>query len=665
MLSETKLQELCSLKPDDIISKCHQKLTLDLQDWVPNTVYSGPFTFNVHSTILNGFTKKYKFAGTDENLISFHTEYDFLNNLSRIAKVNEALSAQQRPAWDNKKKRDQWSDEQFVEQRMETLIEQILGPFDWMEVFHRCQNSNGVTVGVKFSDTSIEKKFTYPITGTPEQIELFEQYLDFDFILADAIQNLNKYSTKPKYKIVRGSNYNQVPKNNEINRSIATETTLGMFFQQGIMLWMYDLLKDFSSYFSVPSSKWHLDITKLQARHSHLAYLASIDTDIVTLDLKGASDSVGLELVRKRFPPDWFSALDLVRCKEMRISGEYVVCSMLSTMGNATTFPIEMIIFYSMAVAACDVSKNKTRSHYCDFTGGVHDTVSVYGDDIIMPRHALSLMFNALSESGFILNKDKSCYDSYPFRESCGSDFFSGLNVRPLFIENPIDLTNGSILAWLHNIANGLFQLVDRLSGGFVGLYDCELRSLNFIHSVIEEINTVTFTVPDFFPATSGLYPNVAGHLVRTDNNVSFSELAIDKHHKMLFNYLSFVYNVKETRTNAYLRYSVNLKSSLMRAFDIAESTIRASAPGFRHDLQAMAKALIYKDSEVPRFKKRKEMGGWFIKDSCGNFPSSFVNLIGAHVSDRNIVLCSSEKSLIKTLRRAARTRKRNTKNNM
>lgn len=89
-------------------------------------------------------------------------------------------------------------------------------------------------------------------------------------------------------------------------------------------------------------------------------------------------------------------------------------------MGNGFSFPLETLIFASLV-----------HSVYAE-TG---DTVyRVYGDDIIVQQSSALLLIELLRYSGFRLNVDKS-FVFGQFRESCGADYFGGINVRPYYID--------------------------------------------------------------------------------------------------------------------------------------------------------------------------------------------------------------------------------------
>jgi hypothetical protein len=100
-------------------------------------------------------------------------------------------------------------------------------------------------------------------------------------------------------------------------------------------------------------------------------------------------------------------------------------------MGNGFTFPLETLIFWSLAAACCPQDSDATA----------------YGDDLIVPTECYPLLVEVLVALGFVVNLTKS-YHTGPFRESCGKDYFRGTDVRPYY---PKGWVTGQSLFVLHN----------------------------------------------------------------------------------------------------------------------------------------------------------------------------------------------------------------------
>lgn len=145
----------------------------------------------------------------------------------------------------------------------------------------------------------------------------------------------------------------------------------------------------------------------------------------VTIDLKSASDSVSIGIVSYLLPEDWVRLLAKTRSESYELNGQPVrdyhkFCSM----GNGFCFPIETLIFSSACVAAgCGVPG-------VDFT--------VYGDDIIVRKRFAPTLLRLLRHWGFKINTDKT-FLTGKFRESCGADWFGGMDVRPFTLDYALD----------------------------------------------------------------------------------------------------------------------------------------------------------------------------------------------------------------------------------
>lgn len=214
-----------------------------------------------------------------------------------------------------------------------------------------------------------------------------------------------------------------VPKNAKTYRSIVVEPILNSFAQKGIGGW----LKNRLAFAGVDTSD--------QTRNQQLALQGSISGSLATLDLSMASDTISKELVANLLPLDWFTFLSQYRTGRVEYNGEIITLEKFSSMGNAFTFELETLIFYALAYSTC--------AHLGLPTGWT----SAYGDDLIVPVEAVSLLTEVLTACGFVLNKEKSFADG-PFRESCGTDYWRGIDIRPYYQKH---MVSGATLFLLHN----------------------------------------------------------------------------------------------------------------------------------------------------------------------------------------------------------------------
>jgi len=120
-------------------------------------------------------------------------------------------------------------------------------------------------------------------------------------------------------------------------------------------------------------------------------------------------------------------------------------------MGNGFTFELETAVFLAIILA---VRNLRAVSEPLEALITPGRDVLVYGDDIIIPTEYASDVVSALSYCGFKTNDSKSFVEG-PFRESCGGDYFRGVDVRPYFLK---EYPNGPE-EWV-KVANGIKRMV-------------------------------------------------------------------------------------------------------------------------------------------------------------------------------------------------------------
>lgn len=212
--------------------------------------------------------------------------------------------------------------------------------------------------------------------------------------------------------IVRGNSFTTVPKDERGDRGICIEPHGNIIAQKAVGNYMKSRLK---------KKGW--DLTKLPAKHADYAARGSVDNSLATIDLSSASDTISTQLVKELLPLDWFILLNRLRCSETLVDGAWIRCEKFSSMGNGFTFELETVIFLSLCHAISAIHGD-TKT----------DIISVFGDDIVVDTYLASLLVSLLNEVGFDVNQEKTFTQGH-FRESCGADFFHGINVRPVFIK--------------------------------------------------------------------------------------------------------------------------------------------------------------------------------------------------------------------------------------
>lgn len=209
-----------------------------------------------------------------------------------------------------------------------------------------------------------------------------------------------------------------VPKNWKAHRGTVTEPTLNGYWQLAHGDFMTRRLRQYG-----------IDL-KDQSINQRWARQGSIDGSIATIDLRSASDQISRELVKALLPRSWYARLDALRSDTVAYNGELINLEKFSSMGNGYTFPLESLIFWALTWAVKP--------------SGV---VSVYGDDIICESSVYDSVVAVLEACGFSVNLEKSYATGY-FRESCGKDFFLGVDTRPVFTKHGASLKS---MYQLHN----------------------------------------------------------------------------------------------------------------------------------------------------------------------------------------------------------------------
>lgn len=308
-----RLKATTLFDPDKIVTSMSQKLTLDLIP--PEQMYGGDErTLKVfRETQLAAFCKKYvNQAGVANDSLEEKTFEKFLSVNSHM----EAYRGISFPTVDHP--RQTKCNAEKILLRARALMHFVIGSdFGFDEFFQDCKHGPGTTVGVPFEDTSMEQKFTYPISVTEDAKPLMEQYLLWDDRLTAAIERLNAGYYGNRYCEVQGSRATTVPKSNDIRRMIAVEPSANMFLQQGMMTMMYRRMKAVG-----------LDVETLPLLHKRLALEGSLSGALATVDFSSASDCVSTELLRWLIPPRWFRVYDMIRCKSMKVGDQWVDLNM-------------------------------------------------------------------------------------------------------------------------------------------------------------------------------------------------------------------------------------------------------------------------------------------------------------------------------------------------
>jgi len=370
-------------------------------------------------------------------------------------------------------------------------IADVLGPFDPLELFDLASWGPGVSTLVKGEETFGAKKFQYETGMTRDLTPLAS-------LISDAYPGWGALLTsKGAIHYEKGNYVVTVPKTSKIDRVIAIEPGLNLWFQLGVGRMIERRLARFG-----------VDLSD-QTRNQQLALEASKSGLLTTVDFSSASDSISSSVVEILFSNTfrdtnsqcWFDVMDMVRSKYGNIDSKVLKWEKFSSMGNGFTFPLETLIFYAAAISCCKQLGVSTSQ------------ISVYGDDVIIPSVCYELFSEFCDFLGFIVNPKKS-FSSGCFRESCGSHFYSGVDCKPVYLEDSLtfpqrvfnfannlrlrsrildfgcDLRFRKLFYWLHSIIpkeirfkvsasiNASTQSIEPTEGGFISNFDESCPSL-------------------------------------------------------------------------------------------------------------------------------------------------------------------------------------------
>jgi hypothetical protein len=226
-----------------------------------------------------------------------------------------------------------------------------------------------------------------------------------------------------------------VPKTLLGDRVISMEPTTLQYWQQSVM-------KCLDKWFRSGPLR-HAIFLHDQTINRDAAKLASLpQSGIATIDLSSASDSVSYRMVKRLFKGTHIMRwLVSTRSTHTRLpDGTLVKLEKFAPMGSSLCFPVECLVFSAICELAYRVSGVKR-----------HKGISplgylVYGDDIVVPTKLWNTVSCILESCGFIVNEDKSFqHDSLDFRESCGGEYFRGVDVTPLKLPRNFCLQHGPI----------------------------------------------------------------------------------------------------------------------------------------------------------------------------------------------------------------------------
>lgn len=471
--------------------ECETKLLCNMQDYRahkwPERFQASVYIFKQDYQLENLF-KRYRFdkdAFTDEQLQQITAE-KFIATQQRIAEPAKEASLA----------------DFAVMQRARLIVKSILGPYDLQEHYESCQFGRRASVGTPLSQSYLDVKASPPFTGSCEQQSWFDKYLATDRVLSQHIYNVRKKEQTPLYTDCASLTLTNVPKSYKTYRSIMPNTDIGAFYTSGLNTMLEERLKSIK-----------IDLSRQPVRHRIWAKKASEDKRYVTADLSAASDSFTFEMLNRLIPRTWLRALNLGRIRYAVIREQKYPLVSFMTMGIGFTFPLQTILFYALLKSMAELTNIGGR-------------ISVFGDDLIYPRKLHKYVVHFFPHFKLLLNSEKT-FNHVNFRESCGGDYFHGVDVRPFQPEGSFQLLDGiHYAAFCHKVINGLLLRWD----------ETEIPStLHFLYRECIRSLGCLLQVPPSFPDHSGIK-------VQTPQKTWFMNWAPVKWHKdkqqLCFGYL-------------------------------------------------------------------------------------------------------------------------------
>lgn len=240
------------------------------------------------------------------------------------------------------------------------------------------------------------------------------------WITSQSPQTLQQQSLSSSAKLIT------VPKNSTSRRTITIEPILKQFLQQGYN----QVLRENITKCKVLNQC--LALTD-QTANQKLAIDGSLTGKWSTIDLSSASDLLSKKMVELVFKHRPVFLDGILNCRSSHVScdGRHEEIEKFAGMGNATTFPVQSVVFAVLAICAQIDGKFPTYGRVVRAARRVR----VFGDDIIVPADTSHQVVHWITAAGLTVNHRKSFLVGN-FKESCGVDAFRGVDVTPLYVRH-------------------------------------------------------------------------------------------------------------------------------------------------------------------------------------------------------------------------------------
>lgn len=342
------------------------------------------------------------------------------------------------------------------------------------------------TSGANLSVSHVEGVCTFNKISTDKPTTTYRAVRKATSMLNACFSTLDCFCKSDKLNLVKAARLTTVPKNYRTDRVICVEPSVNNLFQK----WIGNKIRE-----RLKMRGLNLDSNQLNIQYSRIG---SIDQTYSTIDLSHASDSITGLMVMDLLPPEWFELLYAFRTDFVEVAGDPLELESFSTMGNGFTFEVESLIFYAV-----------TKTLYNLY--GLREKPIVFGDDIVVRTEMFTLLKSILTEMGFDINESKTF--SGCFTESCGHDWYCGVNVTPFYVRTVKNTPDKLI-----SLANQIRLRAARNLGFFSESKDLQVENLFYMcdSSLKNAWVTVYKEIPTEFQQCKG--PLFFGDLVLWDS---------------------------------------------------------------------------------------------------------------------------------------------------
>jgi len=244
-----------------------------------------------------------------------------------------------------------------------------------------------------------------------------------------------------------------VPKTQKGPRLIASEPVCNQWIQQAVAQVILDALCSWE----IPRAVKIRD-QSLNQQKAHLASLGGF----ATIDLSAASDRLSCYVVERVFRRNPKLLACFMACRTQLLinridkkSPRELLLKKFAMMGSALTFPVQTYVFLCCCLASV-LHRREMRVSLHNIAK-VLDEIAVYGDDLIVPVDSTPVLVDLLDRLGLKVNVHKSFWTG-KFRESCGTDWYDGENVTPIYIRSDFDPHKPGTAWGVIEVSNNLYK---------------------------------------------------------------------------------------------------------------------------------------------------------------------------------------------------------------